>query len=156
MARAATRAGNGASGQTRPKVFDNAADAIAEVHQRFEQRVTLDNPRLIERYLKSELRFLVHFLFEGTSDYTAGPPRLARQGLKSVIQSFAGAGCYGPLSIKVGTGWRHAGIAYPVDAAVAHEEMAVATVGLPNRRGQRRAIEPVGRHTPARTPVCRK
>jgi hypothetical protein len=59
------------SGQAGPKGFDNAADAVAELHESFEQRLTLDNPRLIERYLKSELRLLVHFLFEGTSDYIA-------------------------------------------------------------------------------------
>ena len=51
--------------------FDNAADAIAKLHERFEQRLTLDNPRLIERYVKSELRRLVHFLFHGTGDYIA-------------------------------------------------------------------------------------
>ncbi len=57
------------SGQGRPKGFDNAADAIAELHERFEQRLTLDNPRLVDRYLKSELTIIVLFNLVGTGDY---------------------------------------------------------------------------------------
>ena len=37
------------------------ADQISEMMDAFQQRLTLDNPRFFERYIKSELHFLVHF-----------------------------------------------------------------------------------------------
>jgi len=49
------------SGETRREGIDNAADAIAELNHRFKKRLTLDNPRFVQRYLESELHFLVFF-----------------------------------------------------------------------------------------------
>jgi hypothetical protein len=44
------------------------ADQIAQMLDRFQQRLTLDNPRFIEHYIKSELHFLVHLFVAGTSE----------------------------------------------------------------------------------------
>jgi hypothetical protein len=73
--------------------IDNAADAIAKLHQRFEQRLTLDNPRLVERYLKSELTLLLFFNFVGSGDYVAGFQRSFVGGL----QEEGKRGHFGPI-----------------------------------------------------------
>lgn len=44
----------------RREKLDEALDKLAELRQRWEQRLTLDNLALAERYIKGELRILVH------------------------------------------------------------------------------------------------
>src|SRR6266849_4879361 len=40
---------------------DSVAHKIGEMLERYQQRLTFDNPRLVERYGKSEIHILVHF-----------------------------------------------------------------------------------------------
>src|SRR5271168_1443206 len=40
---------------------NDALDKCRELMDRFEQRLTLDNPRLIQRYVESKLHLLIHF-----------------------------------------------------------------------------------------------
>ena len=49
---------------------DSAADKISQMLERFNQRLTLSNPRLIERYLKSELHIMVSYRWCG-EEYVA-------------------------------------------------------------------------------------
>jgi hypothetical protein len=55
-------------GETRPEASDSAADKISKMLDRFNQRLTLDNLRLIERYVKSEIILLIHFHIHGASE----------------------------------------------------------------------------------------
>ena len=48
--------------------FDNAAHAIRELNKRFHDRLTLDNPRFVERYAKFELHILVRFGVSGIDE----------------------------------------------------------------------------------------
>ena len=43
------------------KQQDSVADKISEMLERYQNRLTLDNTRFIERYLKGELHILLHF-----------------------------------------------------------------------------------------------
>jgi hypothetical protein len=45
---------------------DSAADSIRKMLDRFQERLTLSNPRLIERYRKSELHILIEIKMLGT------------------------------------------------------------------------------------------
>ena len=45
----------------RLKLRDDVPDKTRELLERFDQRITLNNLRLAERYIKSEILFLVHF-----------------------------------------------------------------------------------------------
>lgn len=53
-----------ASTQAGLEAQDSAADQISKMLDRFNQRLTLDNLRLIERYVKSEIFLHVHFHFK--------------------------------------------------------------------------------------------
>src|SRR5208337_1456807 len=44
---------------------DDAINEIRELMERFEQRLTLDNIRLVERYIKFELHLFVYFSIRG-------------------------------------------------------------------------------------------
>ena len=46
-------------------------------------------------------------------------------------------------------------ISDPIDMPSLHPKMAMASVGLPYRRLDRRAIKPVGFHAPPGTAICR-
>jgi hypothetical protein len=46
---------------------DSVADQIREMLERFKNRLTLDNPRLVERYIKGELHLLIQLII-GSSD----------------------------------------------------------------------------------------
>jgi hypothetical protein len=47
--------------ETGSKGLDNAADAIRDLNKRFQNRLTLDNPRFVDHYLEGELLILVRF-----------------------------------------------------------------------------------------------
>lgn len=47
--------------QTRPEGVNDSADNVRKMLDRFNDRLTLDNPRLIERYDKAEIHLLVRF-----------------------------------------------------------------------------------------------
>jgi hypothetical protein len=51
--------------KTTPKQTDNAVDSIRELNKRFKERLTLNNPRLVERYVKSELFIFIRFRIAG-------------------------------------------------------------------------------------------
>ena len=44
----------------------NALDKCRDLMERFEQRLTLDNPRLIQRYLESKLQLRIRFFIDST------------------------------------------------------------------------------------------
>ena len=69
--------------ETGLKDFKRTADQISKMLDRFKQRLTLDNPRFIERYVKSELHILVHFVIGGT-----GQERVACFQRKQTIGNF--------------------------------------------------------------------
>lgn len=54
--------------QERHEAGNNAVDKIRELMNRFEQRLTLDNPRFIQRYIESKLHILIHFLIGSTHE----------------------------------------------------------------------------------------
>jgi hypothetical protein len=73
-----------------PKGFDNAAHTITELNERFKERLTLDNPRFVDRYIEAEGGFhlLVRFRIGGISEeYIA---HLQREGGAEAMQSVAG------------------------------------------------------------------
>jgi hypothetical protein len=47
--------------ETQSESRNDALDKCRELMERFEQRLCLNNLRLIERYIKSELQILIHF-----------------------------------------------------------------------------------------------
>lgn len=56
------------SRKARSERIDNAADAIRELNKRFHERLTLDNPRFVDRYLESKLHLLVRFGVSGIDE----------------------------------------------------------------------------------------
>ncbi len=54
-------AGAPASGPTRSERLDDAVHAITELHKRFKDRLTLDNPRFVDRYIEGKLNLVVRF-----------------------------------------------------------------------------------------------
>ena len=57
-----------ASNETRLKQHNSVADQVVEMLDRFQQRLTLANTQLAERYIKSELHFLIHFRIRGIDE----------------------------------------------------------------------------------------
>ena len=51
----------GGISETQSESRNDALDKCRELMERFEQRLCLNNLRLIERYIKSELQILIHF-----------------------------------------------------------------------------------------------
>src|ERR1700722_10836519 len=51
--------------EQRPEVGHDVADKIRHTLERFENRITLNNPRFAERYIKQEIYLLVHFRIGG-------------------------------------------------------------------------------------------
>jgi hypothetical protein len=43
----------------------DVANTIAECHDRFHNRLTLNQPRFVDRYIKSKLNLLIRFLHRG-------------------------------------------------------------------------------------------
>jgi hypothetical protein len=61
----------------------NAPDQIRHLKERFDQRLTLDNPRLAERYLKGEFQIILRF---GSRGYVDGEHMalLKRKGIRAL------------------------------------------------------------------------
>ena len=55
------------------KAKNQVLDNLQHLVERFNNRLTLDNPRLIERYVKGELQMLIHFFVAGhpSEEYVA-------------------------------------------------------------------------------------
>lgn len=71
------------SRQELPEGGDGVADEILYIYQRFQERFTLDNPRLIERYANGEALLLVHFHVDGYREkFVAHFQRSPMRGLK--------------------------------------------------------------------------
>ena len=76
--------------EQRSEAGNKVLDKIEHVLDRFEDRFTLDNPRLIERYREGELFILVHFIIRGTNEeliaciqrkkVVSGPDAQTREG----------------------------------------------------------------------------
>jgi hypothetical protein len=62
---ASCEAGAPVLGKARFEGFDNAVDAISHLHDRFQNRLTLNNPRFVDRYIKAELNLLIQFRVRG-------------------------------------------------------------------------------------------
>ncbi len=54
--------------ETRREGGNDALDQCRELMERFEQRLTLDNPRFIERYLESKLLLRIRFFIWGSNE----------------------------------------------------------------------------------------
>ena len=54
--------------ETRAEARNDPADQIGQMLDRFQQRLTVDNPRLAERYVKAEIHLLVHFSIRGVDE----------------------------------------------------------------------------------------
>src|ERR1700676_4870086 len=54
--------------EQRPEIGKNVADKIRHTLERFENRITLNNPRFAERYIKQEIYLLVHFRIRGVDE----------------------------------------------------------------------------------------
>jgi hypothetical protein len=52
--------------QERPREIQDAIDGVAKIGQHCRNRLSRENPRLIERYIEGELHILVRFLVNGT------------------------------------------------------------------------------------------
>ncbi len=52
----------------RPKAENNVVNQIRHVLERFDQRLSLNDPRLAERYIKSEIHVLVDFMLDGIDE----------------------------------------------------------------------------------------
>jgi hypothetical protein len=54
--------------QERDELANDLAHKVAQMMDRFNQRLRMHNLRLVERYVKAELHFLVHFLVRGANE----------------------------------------------------------------------------------------
>jgi len=61
-------AGAPVSSEAAPKEQNSLADQVVEMLGRFQQRLTVNNPRLAERYIKSEIHLLIHFRVRGINE----------------------------------------------------------------------------------------
>jgi len=67
--------------EQRLKSCDDLPDKIRELMERFEQRLTLDNLRLAERYIKAELHLLIHFGIRGVDKQFVASFQRAHHGI---------------------------------------------------------------------------
>lgn len=54
------------SGQKTPEGSDEVVDQVRHVLNRYQNRLTVDNSRCVERYIKNEASLLVHVMLDGT------------------------------------------------------------------------------------------
>jgi hypothetical protein len=95
------------------EVSGNCADKIRHTLERFKRRLTLNNPRLVERYNKAELHLLVHIIPESGQEFVVSLQREVPELGGNVYPGHVGcAGCVG-IAPEVPTNdlgfitWRH-------------------------------------------------
>src|SRR2546422_716011 len=52
-------------GEELPQRGGDRVNEIRHILERFQRRFTIDNPRLVERYVKGEASILLHFMVDG-------------------------------------------------------------------------------------------